>query len=122
MSFQIPPGYSASIPLTATFGPDGLIATDTTTSFTNVTSTDDSKVVVVYPDPTPGASNPLRSVRVDMKPSTPNATGATISVRYTSPYDGTVRTASILVTAIKPPDAGTVTFGTPSTPFLTPTS
>lgn len=111
-----------SIALVASFGPDGSITADTTTPFTNIGSTDVTKVKVMYPDPTPGILNPLRSVRVDMDPSTPNGVGANISARYTSPYDGTIRNASALVTAVRPPDAGIATFGTSSAPFLTPAS
>ncbi len=121
MTIQIPPGYSVSVPVTTTFGPDGAVVSDTTTPLTNVSSTDTTLVKVVYPDPTPGIPNPLRSVRIDMGATVPNLTGATVSGRYVSPYDGTVRSFQVLATAMRLPDAGTASFGTPGSPFPTPT-
>jgi hypothetical protein len=122
MTISIPPGYSVSLPVSTTFGPDGAVAVDNTTLLTNVMSNDVSKVRVTYPDPTVGVTNPLRSIRVDMDSSVPNSVGATVSANYTSPYDGTLRQMQLLVQSLKLPDAGSAGFGEPGAPFLTPSA
>lgn len=124
MPLQIPAGFSVSLAVAITDGPlaaDGVtVPVDATTALTEVRSDDVTKVKVVYPDPTPGIANPARSIRVDVLPSTAVGVGANIHAKFTSPYDGTVRNPSTLVTASRAPNAGGASFGTASDPFPTP--
>jgi len=110
MSISIEQGFSISLPVIVTNGP-GPTADDTTplSSFTASTA----GLTLVYPDPTPGVTNPARSIRVDAK--NPGLS----SVFYSC--DGhSSEVLAISVTA--PVNRGTATFGTPSSPFVTPAS
>lgn len=115
-----------SLPVSITDGPlaaDGVtVPVDSTTPLTLVSSDAIDKVKVLYPDPTVGVANPFRWIRVDMLPGTAIGLGANIHATYTSPYDGSVRPLSTLVTATKAPNAGAATLGAASAPFPTPAS
>src|SRR3954466_2061166 len=115
MSISVPKGFSVSLPFTITDGP--VPTEDTTTALLTMTSADPA-VVVVYPDPTAGVANPLRSVRVDAKGNA--GTGANITGSFKSPLDNAFHNWSLLVNVSAPPNNGTAVVGTPSVPFLTP--
>jgi hypothetical protein len=115
MSISVPKGFSVSLPIVITDGPDPAAADDTTT-LTNIVSDSTGSVRLVYPDTTSGVANPVRSVRVDAI----DVTGTNIHLRYTSPYDGTVRNLATLVNVFLLPNSGSAGFGSPGTPFRTP--
>lgn len=119
MSIEIPPGFSVSFPIVITAGPEPAVP-DETTAIASIASDDVNKVRVVYPDPTDGVANPLRSVRIDMAAGAVNGAGAAVRGSYVSPYDGTTRNLLEVATCVKPPDAGTASFGAPSAVFRTP--
>jgi len=119
MSIEIPPGFSVSLPIVITAGPEPAVP-DETTPLTTIASADVNKVRIVYPDPTAGVVNPLRSVCIDMAASAVNGAAAAIRGFYFSPYDGTIRTLLEVATCVKPPDAGAASFGAPIAVFRTP--
>jgi hypothetical protein len=115
MSISVPKGFSVSLPVNITDGP--VPNPDTSTPLTNVKS-DDPWIRVVYPDPTPGVTNPARSIRVDALGNP--GQGTNVHATFVSPLDGAIRNMSDTATITAPPNNGTASFGTPSAPFLTP--
>lgn len=116
MQISVPKGFSESLPFTITDGPTP--TEDDVTALFSITSTDDTSVRLVYPDPTPGVSNSVRSVRVDALAGS----GANINGTFKSPLDGAIHNMSALVTVTAPPNNGSAGFGAPSAPFLTPST
>jgi len=116
MAITIPRGFSVSLPVAITDGPDPVA--DDATALTNVKADDPAAIRVVYPDPTPGVANPARSVRVDAIGSI--GAGTNIHATFTSPLDGTIRNLGTVASVAAPPNNGAGSFGTPGTPFKTP--
>jgi hypothetical protein len=116
MSITVHKGFSVSFPVSVTDGPEPL--PDDVTPLTNLGSSVPANVRLVYPDPTAGVANPLRSIRVDAL----DVSGANISARYTSPLDGTIRNLSTVVNVVLPVNSGSASFETPGPEFRTPTN